>query len=449
MIITKLSLPRRTFLRGIGAAFALPLLDAMVPALSALAKTPANPVRRLGFIYIPNGVNVAAWTPAADGTGFEFSPTLSPLEPLRKYVTVVSGLDNRPAEDWGDGGGSHPRAPAAWLNAAHPKRTQGADVQAGTTIDQIAAREFGKHTQFASLELALERSDLVNACGSTGYSCVYSDTISWKTPTTPLPMENNPRNVFERLFGDGTSAAARSAQMQEDRSILDSITRELSGFQKSIGPADRRRVDEYLAAIRDIERRIQKAEEQSEGLTLALPERPLGVPDSFEEHCKLMFDLQAIAYQADITRVGTMLLGREVSQRTYPQIGVPDPHHAISHHQNNPERHAKVAKIDRLHVTMLAHFLEKLRNTPDGDGNLLDHSLILYGGGISDGNIHSHHALPAVLAGHAAGRVAGGRHLKYEKAPLANLLVSILESAGLPQETVGDSTGTLERLNGL
>jgi hypothetical protein len=446
MIIDKIALPRRTFLRGMGVAFALPLLDAMVPALSAMAKTAARPVQRLGFIYIPNGANMPMWKPNAESPRLVLSQTLSPLSSVRDQITVLSGLDNRPAEAMGDGGGDHPRAPAAWLNATHPKKTQGADLEAGTTIDQIAATQFGRDTPFASLELALERSDLVNACGQTGYSCVYSDTIAWRTPTTPLPMENNPRNVFERLFGDGSSSAQRLAQMREDRSILDSITKELGGFRKTLPRADSQRVTEYFDAIREIERRLTQAEAQNAESPLPSVDRPIGIPDSFEEHCRLMYDLQVLAWQTDATRVITFLLGREVSQRTYPQIGVPDPHHAISHHQHNPERQTKVAKIDLHHVTLLAYFLEKLRATPDGDGSLLDHSMILYGGGISDGDSHSHKDLPLLLAGSGCGQLKGGRHLAYDGKPLGNLLNTLLAKAGVRADRIGDSDGVLDDL---
>lgn len=445
MMITKVSLPRRTFLRGVGATFALPLLDAMIPALSALAKSPANPVRRLGCIYLPNGANMSSWMPGGTGTGFELSPTLSALAPFRDCVTVVSGLDSYPAESWGDGGGDHNRAPAAWLNATHPKKTEGADIRAGTTIDQIVAQKLGKQTQLASLEVALERSDMIGACSAVGYSCVYSDTISWRTPTTPLPMDNNPRTVFERMFGDGGTAAERLAQMREDRSVLDTVTQEIASLQKTLSPTDRHRVDEYLDAIRDVERRIQKSEEQSARLEFPLPDRPMGVPETFTEHCRLMLDLQVLAYQADITRVITFLVGRELTNRTYPDIGVPDPHHATSHHQEDPEKLEKLAKIDAYHVQMLAYYLEKLRATPDGDGSLLDHVMILYGGGLSDGNVHSHVALPLLVAGGGAGQVKGGRHLQYPPGtPMANLLVSLVNKMGVPLEQIGDSTGRLQ-----
>jgi hypothetical protein len=449
MFIAKMSLPRRTFLRGVGAAVALPLLDAMVPALSALSQTAANPVGRLGFIYIPNGAVMDSWTPESEGPNFTLSPTLRPLDAFRDRVTVVSGLGHKQAESLGDGNGDHSRATTTWLSGVHPRRTEGADVRNGTTADQLAARELGKHTQLASLELALEANHLVGNC-DIGYSCVYINTISWRTPTTPLPMENNPRVVFERLFGDGGSGSYRLAQLKKDRSILDSVLQDVVRLDKTLGADDRTTVGHYLDAIRDVERRIVRAEQQSAGSTLSLPDRPLGIPETFEEHIKLMFDLQVLAYQADLTRVTSFLLGRELSQRTYAQIGVTDPHHSISHHQDNPDKIAKLAKINAYHVEMLAYFLEKLRSTPDGDGSLLDHSMLLYGGGISDGNLHNHSPLPIVLVGGGNGRLKGGRHLRYPKdTPMANLLLNVLDRVGVPTEALGDSTRGLAHLAGL
>jgi hypothetical protein len=453
MFITQKSLQRRTFLRGAGAALALPFLDAMVPALSPMASAAAAPVRRLGSIYIPNGANMTSWTPAGTGTKFKFSPTLSPLSAFRDRLTIVSGLDSHPAEALNvvEGGGDHPRAPGAWLSATHPKRTEGADIEAGVTIDQIVAQKVGKDTPLTSLEIATERSDIVGGCSSFGYSCIYSDTISWRTPTTPLPMDNNPRTVFERLFGDGTNAAQRLAQIREDRSILDTVTREVAGFEKTLGPSDRQRVDEYLDSIRDVERRLQRAEAHNTQLDTALPDKPIGIPDSFEEHCKLMFDLQVLAYQADITRVITFLMGRELSNRTYPEIGVPDAHHALSHHENNPEKLARQAKIDTFHVQLLSYYLGKLRATRDGEGNLLDHTMVMFGAGLSDSNSHCHLALPLLVAGGGAGQVKGGRHLVYPSynagkagTPMGNLLLTLVQKMDVNTETVGDSNGTID-----
>lgn len=444
MIITKKALDRRTFLRSAGATLALPLLDAMIPALTADTKSSANPARRLGFFYIPNGAVMDKWTPATAGPNFEWSPILSPLAPLRDQITIVSGLGHRNADSFGDGNGDHSRASATWLTGVHPRRTEGADVQAATTADQLAAKALGQYTQLSSLELGMDANYLVGNC-ENGYSCVYMNTLSWRTPTTPNPTENNPRLVFERLFGSGGTAEQRLAQMRKDRSILDSVTDEIKDLQNVLGPGDRTRVAEYIDAVRDIERRIQKAEEQSAKLTVPVPERPIGIPENFEDHLGLMFDLQVLAYQADITRVISFMLGRELSQRTYPQTGISDAHHGLTHHQGNQEKIAKVVVINTYHVKMFARFLEKMRATPDGGGSLLDHSLILYGGGISDGNLHSHSPLPALLAGGAGIGLKGGRHVVYpDHTPMANLLLTMLDKAGVKTEKFGDSTGELD-----
>jgi hypothetical protein len=442
MLITKKALPRRTFLRGMGATLALPLLDAMVPALTAMARTAASPVTRMGCIYVPNGVNVAQWAPSGVGTAFEFSPTLMPLAPFREQLTILSGLDSDPGESWGRGNGDHARAQPAWLTATHPKKAE-AVVRGGTSIDQIVAQAAGNQTQLKSLELGLERTDLSGA-GVGGYGAIYGQTISWRTPESPLPMDNNPRTVFERMFGEGTTAAERLARMRRRRSILDTIPGELASLQKSLGPSDRNRVNEYVYSIRDVERRIQMAEEKGSKLEVLMPNRPSGAPETFEEHSKLMFDLQVLAYQADITRVTTFLFGQEFSLQTWPEIGVPDAWHGLSHHQLDPEKLAKVAKIDTYHIQMLAYFFEKLQATPDGDGNLLDHTITLYGAGFSDGNTHAHVDLPLLVAGGASGRLKGGRHVRYPKGtPMANLLVSMVNIMGVPLEQIGDSTGPL------
>jgi hypothetical protein len=338
MIVTKMALPRRTFLRGLGATLALPLLDAMVPALSAASRTAAAPVRRLGFFYIPNGANMERWTPKGEGRTFDFSPILKPLEPFRDRVVVVSGLDQKQAENFGEGVGEHARASAVWLNGVRPKRTEGADVMAGTTADQLAAADIGAGTPLPSLELALEPSFMVGTCDN-GYSCVYMNTLSWRTPTTPLPMENNPRLVFERMFGDGGTTGERRAEMKRDRSILDAVTGDMNRLLKTLGGDDRARVSEYVDGIREVERRIQRAETQTDDTVLPdTLERPIGVPQSFDEHARLMYDLQALALQADITRVITFQIGREFSPRTFPNLGITDGHHTISHQQNNQER---------------------------------------------------------------------------------------------------------------
>ena len=445
MIITKMSLPRRTFLRGVGSALALPLLDAMVPAATALAQTAASPTKRLGFIYIPNGANMGRWTPSTDGA-LELSPTLSPLAPVRDQVVIPTGLAHRQAEAWGDGNGEHSRASGVWLNGVHPKRTEGADVRAGTTVDQIAASTLGRDTPLPSLELSLENSFVVGNCDN-GYSCVYTNTISWRTPTTPLPMEHNPRVVFERLFGEGGTTTERLARLDEDRSILDAVRDDMRRLEQKLGASDRARVGQYLDAVREIERRIQRVEATAD--EAELPEnlaRPVGIPESFDEHARLMFELQALAFQADITRVFTFLVGREQSAQSYPEIGVPDAHHTTSHHQLDPAKLEQYAKINTYHVDLLSGFLQRLQSTPDGDGSLLDHSLILYGGGISDGDQHSHIDLPLVLAGGGAGQLQGGRHVRYPTdTPMTNLLVAMLDKAGVaPAEQFGDSTGRLD-----
>ena len=441
MIVTKKALPRRTFLRGAGAVLALPFLDAMVPALSRAATAPP---RRLGLFYIPNGAVMDQWTPAAEGADFEMTPILKPLTPFRKQLTVVTGLGQQNAYNFGDGNGDHSRASATWLTGVRAKRTEGADVRAGITADQIAAKAFSQHTQLASLEIGIDANDLVGNC-ENGYSCVYMNTISWRTPTTPNPVENNPRAVFERMFGDGGSPAQRIAEMRKDRSIIDSASEEIASIQRTLGAGDRSRVVEYMDAIRDVERRIQKAEEQSAQTPLALPDRPVGIPETFEDHLNLMFDLQILAWRGDVTRVISFMLGREVSQRTYPLIGVTDAHHSLTHHQGDKGKIAKVIQINTYHMGMFARFLEKLRAAPDGDGSLLDHSMILYGGGISDGNAHDHSPLPTLLVGGGSGQLKGGRHLKYpDHTPMANLLLSVLDKLGVPTDKLGDSTGQLK-----
>jgi hypothetical protein len=457
MIITKKALPRRTFLRGLSATLALPLLDAMVPALSALGKTAANPVCRLGFLYIPNGVAMNdvtnKWRPKGEGTSFEFSPILTPLAPFRDQLVIVSGLGQRQAEAMGDGNGDHPRASATWLNGARPKKTEAADIRTGTTADQLAAAQFGKETALPSLELVASELDAVlgGSC-SGGYSCVYLNTLSWSSPTTPLPMENDPRVVFERLFGDGGTAEQRVDRIRESRSILDWVTEDLARLQRTLGPGDRTRVGEYLDTVREIERRIQKAEEHSSGASMPALERPSGIPTRFDEHLKLLFDLQVLAYQADLTRVCTLMYGREFGNRTHPEIGISEPHHGLSHHGDKPEPFEKFAKLNTYHTQLFAYFLEKLRSTPDGDGSLLDHMMLLYGGGLGNGNEHRHTDLPLVLAGGGTGRLKGGRHLVYplgDATPMTNLLVTMLDKAGVAVERLGDSTGRLEPLSGL
>ena len=443
MIISKKHLPRRTFLRGLmGTSIALPLLDSMIPALTAGTKTAANPKTRLGFVYVPHGAVMDKWTPATEGAGFEFMPILKPLEPFRDRLLIVTGLANKAAESQGDGGGDHARSAPSYLSGIHPLRTEGEDVRAGTTIDQIAAQKISQDTPLPSLELGTEDTGLVGVC-DVGYSCAYMNSISWRTPTQPLPMEINPRVVFERLFGDGSNAADRLARKQEDRSILDSITGEVSHLETGLGTRDRSKISDYLDNIREIERRIQMAEKRANS-SVNVPETPIGVPESFDEHAKIMYELQVLAFQAEITRVSTFMVARDLSQRTFPQIGVPEPHHSVSHHGNNPGMIAKLEKINTYHATLLAFFLDKLRSTPDGDGNLLDHSMILYGSSMSNPNEHNHFPLPLLVAGGASGKLEGGRHLKFpERTPMSNLLLGVLEKAGVEKDSLGDSTGML------
>ena len=450
MFVEKKFLPRRTFLRGAGAIMlGLPLLDSMVPALSAMSKTAAKPVQRLGFFYIPNGVSQPYWWPKTTGA-LELSPILSPLAKVKDQVTLMGGLAHHQAEGLGDGDAEHTRASSVWLNGVHPKLTEGADVQAGTTVDQIAAKVLCKDTQLTSLELALEPNYMVGNCND-GYSCVYMNTFVWRTPTMPLPMENNPRVVFERLFGMGGSAAERMSEFRKNKSILDSVTQEMAGLQKTLGASDRGIISEYLDSVREIELRINKAAAQtnSTGMPSNL-ERPVGIPDDFDEHAKLMFDLQWLAYRADITRVTTFQMAREFSSRSYPNIGVADGHHSISHHTNDPVKLEKYASICKYHIQLFAYFLEKMQNTPDGDGSLLDHSMFLYGAGISDGNKHDHSNLPAVLVGGGAGKLKGGRYVQFpDPTPMSNMFVSLLDKVGVEVDKMGDSTGPLQMPQGL
>ena len=450
MIVTKKAIPRRTVLRGLGAAVALPLLDSMVPALTAARRTVASPVVRLGAVYLPNGMSMASWTPVTEGSGFEFSPTLMPLAPFRDRVLVLSGLCNRAADPnpGENASGPHSRGPASWLSGVHVKKTEGTDVQAGITIDQIAARELGRHTQLASLELSLESTEMLGSC-DIGYSCAYQGTVSWRSATVPLPMENDPHAVFERMFGgDTTDPQERLARITKERSILDSVLTQVRGLRNELGPDDRLKLTEYLEAVRDVERRIRKAEEQSDR-EFPVVEQPPGAPAKFEEYCKLMFDLHLLAYQVDLTRVVTFMMGREVSNRTFPEIGVREPHHPLSHHQSKPDKKATKARVDAYHIRMFAYFLERLRATQDGDGSLLDHVMILYGAGISDGDLHNHINLPVLVAGGGAGQVRGGRHILCPDVPLTNLHLALLDKIGIPMERVGDSTGKLELVSDL
>ena len=430
MFITKKVMSRRTALRGLGVTVALPLIDSMVPALSALEGTAAAPARRLGFVYVPNGANRAAWKPPSDGPELALSETLAPLDPVHDHVTVLSGLRSF------NGDGDHARAGSAWLTGAQAKRTMGADVYLGKSIDQVAADELGKQTQFRSLQMAADQT-LWNC---DGYACSYANTLCWLTPTTPLPMQNNPRVLFERLFGDGSNnPETRRAQS----SILDAIAQDTARLLGAVDAGDRARLDDYLYGIRELEQRMQKMEQQTE---IALPsEAPPGIPDAFDEHVKMMFDLQVLASQADLTRVMTFMLGRETSQRTFAHIGVPEAHHGVSHHDDKPELLEKLAKIDNYHVQLLSYYVKRLASTPDGDGSLLDHTLISFGSGMSNGNSHASRDLPILVVGGAA--VKGGRHVMCATdTPLTNLHLSLLDKVGVNLEAFGDSTGRVSEL---
>jgi hypothetical protein len=445
MIITKKALARRTFLRGVGTALALPLLDSMIPAM---AGTTAQPAIRLGFVYVPNGIIQKDWVPQALGTNFDFMPTMKPLEPFRDKLIILRNLAQHNGEALGDGGGDHARAGATWLTGVHPKKTEGADIHAGISADQIAAKKLANATQFGSLEIGIEEPSLAGGCDS-GYSCAYTNTISWRGPTTPNPMEVSPRALFERLFGDGetTDPAVRMSRMKQDRTILDFVSGDVSRLQTSLGARDKSKLDEYLEGIRDIERRISKAEEQSATMKIPVMDRPVGIPDSFEEHTKLMSDLMVIAYQTDMTRVITYMMAREGSNRSYREIGVPDGHHSLSHHMLDPVKMGKVAQIDQYHVKSFAYLVGRMQATPDGDGTLLDHTMLLYGSSIRDGNIHDHHDLPLVLVGGKTVNITGGRHIQYKpETPMTNLLLTMLDKVGVPAETLGDSTGRVDQL---
>ena len=445
MIVTGKHLPRRTFLKGLGAAVALPMLDAMTPAFAAPALKQAP--TRLAFTYIPNGVTLQAWTPAAAGREFEFTRILKPLEALREHTLVITGLAQQNANALADGAGDHARAAACYLTGVHPRKTAGADIQAGVSVDQIAAGAIGGDTRFPSIELGCDESRTVGNCDS-GYSCAYTNSLSWRSPTSPMPPETNPRLAFERLFGGidaGLDPATRAIRRRERRSILDIVAERTNALVGSLGPSDRRKMDEYLTSVREIERRIEIAERDTREVTPDF-EMPSGVPVLFADYASLMFDMQAIAFQADLTRVSTLMLGREGSLRTYPEIGVPDPHHPLTHHRDNPEWIEKVTKVNVLHMELFAKFIAKLAATPDGDGTLLDHSIVVYGSGIADGNKHTHEDLPVVVAGHGGG-LLGGRHLVYaENTPMTNFYLTMLDRIGVKEETIGDSTGRVEHL---
>ena len=441
MIITKKALPRRTFLKGVQATLALPLLDAMIPAVTALAKTPAKPVSRLGFVYIPMGCDRARWTPFDDGALNELSPILAPLEPVKEQLSVITNLRLEQSYP-----GTHDTSNSGFLSAAFAKHTESSDYHLGTTVDQVAAKQMGRDRQLPSLELSMDLNPLAGVCNN-GYACVYQNCLSWSSPTTPLPSEAHPRIVFERLFGEGESADGRRAALRNRTSLLDSFSDDIARLKRKIGAADSVRVDQYLDSVREVERQIQRAEAGAEKNPMPDLDRPVGVPAAFADHAKLMFDLQVLAFQADITRVVTFQLARELSNRTYPEIGVPDPHHPTSHHGNNPEKLAKIAKINTFHVLLFAEFLEKLKSTPDGDGSLLDHTVYLYGSGMGNSSLHDHENLPILVAGGAACGMKGGRHIKYQEGtPLANLHLTLLDQVGVHLDSFGDSKGKIDDL---
>src|SRR5215472_3799306 len=454
MFLTKKHLSRRAVLRGMGVSMALPFLDSMVPAQTPLAKTAASPRSRLCCIEMVHGSagstvegsNKHYWSPEKEGPDFEFTQTLEPLAPFRDYVTIVSGTDLRPAGAFADAeeGGDHFRSSSVFLTAAHPKLTMGADIYCGTSIDQMYAQQFGQDTPLPSLQVCIESLDASGHC-DYGYACVYSDTISWASPTQPLPMTVDPRSVFESLFGDGSTPEERALRQQANGSVLDRIMHRVAVLEKGLPASDRTRLNEYLDDVREIERRIQRVEGHNRSsVARALPAAPVGVPDSFEEHVKLMFDLQALAFTTDTTRISAFKMSRDVCQRVYTESGVKVPFHSASHHGETPAKIADFAKINRYHVSLVPYFLEKLKNTPDGDGNLLDHSLVLYGSPLGDSNAHNHKRVPVFLAGHANGKVKGNLHVRCkDMTPLANVLLTILHKTGMNIESIGDSTGEI------
>ncbi len=444
MNIFKKTLSRRTVLRGLGASLALPLLDSMIPALSSASAQAAQPTKRLGVVYVPNGMAMKSWTPATEGADFEITRILQPLAAYRDRMLVLTGL-NGPRSN----AGVHASASTRFLTGVIPARVE-SDLQAAVSIDQLVARQLGRETQLGSLELALDKNDVFGSC-DIGFSCQYTSTIAWRDANTPLPMETNPRFVFERLFGDigTTDPAVRLQRIRKDQSLLDAVSERVSELNRSVGAGDRASLDQYLDAVRDVERRIQMAEAQS-NRELPEVEQPSGIPDSYEEHAKLMFDMQVLAYQTDLTRVITFMLGRELSGRTYAEIGVPDSHHPTSHHRDDPVLYEKVTKINEFHTRLLAYYLDKLDATPDADGSLLDNMLLLYGAGMSDSNRHSNTGLPLVLFGGGAGTLKGGRHIRYRSGtPINNLHLTMLDKMGVPVDNLGYSTEQLDLLSGV
>jgi hypothetical protein len=432
MFVSKISLPRRTFLKSAGVAVGLPFLESMIPALTPMAKAAVKPVQRAGFVYFCNGTDPEHWTPSTLGADFEFSRILKPFEPFRNSALVISGLGNKV-------GGTHPTATSGWLTGVDAKMTEGNDVYNGISIDQVIAR-LNPETLLPSIEIGTEDfSSAIGTCGG-GYSCIYNNTISWRDPTTPLPMELNPRVVFERMFGRAGSPAQRAARIKNEKSVLDSVTREISSLSGDLGTDDRRRFTDYLDNVREVEQRIQQSEKQRE-TSLALPDAPIGIPESHDEYLAIMFDLMALAYQADVSRVFTFYTTREASQMTYPEVGVTEPHHSVSHHNNDPIKLAKMALIGKYYAQHVARFVKQLQAMPEGDGTVLDHSMICFGNGLSNSNIHSHLDLPMIVLG---GQFKGNRHVKFAGAPMANLWLTVAHKAGANIENFGISTGPLD-----
>lgn len=439
--ITKKSIPRRTFIKGVGTTLALPLLNAMVPAATALAKTPANSVRRLGYVFMPMGCDQSRWTPRSERTLDKLSPILDSLAPVKDQTTVLTNMELRSAYP-----GSHATSNSSFLSCAKAKVTESSDYYLGTTVDQLAAQQIGQETQLPSLELAMDLLQITGQCDN-GYACVYQNNLSWSSPTTPLPAEAHPRIVFEQLFGDGGTPEERRTALRKRSSLLDSVADSIERLRRDLGPSDRSRISQYLDSVREVERRIQQAESASKDSPLPDLDRPMGVPAAYADHARLMFDLQLLAYQGDITRISTFQIARETSNRSYPEIGVLDPHHPLSHHGDDPDKIERMSKINAFHVSLFSEYLQKLKATPEGNGSLLDNVLILYGSGIGNPNVHDHTDLPIIVSGGAAGGMKGNRHIRFEDAtPLANLHLTLLDKVGVELDTFADSTGTVDEL---
>lgn len=449
MIVTGKRLPRRTFLRGMGTLIAIPMLDAMIPAFGRSRMTEAAVPVRLAFAYVPNGIVMKDWTPKATGSAYDFSRILKPLEAFRDDLFVLSNLDSNTGNALGDGPGDHARAGASFLTGVHCRKTAGADIRGGVSVDQIAATQLAGVTRFPSLELGCEDSRTVGDCDS-GYSCAYTNSLSWRTPQTPMPPEVNPRAAFERLFGTAEDLSldpqTRARRLKYRKSILDFVRADTESLVKTLGPGDRRKMDEYLFSVREVEQRIESSERDPRQPAPAI-DKPVGIPFEFPEYAKLMCDLQVLAFQSDLTRIVTLVLGREGSNRVYSEIGISDPHHPLTHHRNNPEWIDKVARINMLHVGLFAYLVQRLKNTAEGDGTLLDHSMLVYGSGLADGNSHTHEALPVLLAGRGGGTLKPGRHLVAPSGtPVTNLYLSLLDRMGVKQDSLGDSTGRFSQL---